>query len=140
MAIEVWVDSEEMDYYESFYNELLKALSSNSKRNSNADSQNNPSHANSQNQSGSGDSGLSSGDYSINSNGVLSGSSGSAGVSASSSAGPSPSSSVPESASAKTLSIDDETFRVIGVGGLVILIILVIGLYYREDIIEMMKE
>ena len=134
------VDSEEMEYYESFYNELLKALSSNSKSNSNADSQNSPSHANSQNQSGSGDSGLSSGDYSINSNDVLSGSSGSAGVSASSSAGPSPSSDVPESASAKTLSIDDETFRVIGVGGLVLLIILVIGLYYREDIMEMMKE
>ena len=134
------VDSEEMDYYESFYNELLKALSSNSKSNSNADSQNSPSHANSQNQSGSGDSGLSSGDYLINSNGVLSGSSGSAGVSASSSAGPTPSSNVPESASAKTLSIDDETFRVIGVGGLVLLIILVIGLYYREDIMEMMKE
>ena len=134
------VDSEEMEYYESFYNELLKALSSNSKSNSNADSQNSPSHANSQNQSGSGDSGLSSGDYSINSNGVLSGSSGSAGVSPSSSAGPTPSSNVPESASAKTLSIDDETFRVIGVGGLVLLIILVIGLYYREDIMEMMKE
>ena len=134
------VDSEEMDYYEQLYNELLKSLSSNSQSSSNSDSQTNPSHGNPQNQSGSGDSGSSSGDYSINSNGVLSGSSGSAGVSAASSAGPTPSSNVPESASAKTLSIDDETFRVIGVGGLVLLIILVIGLYYREDIMEMMKE
>lgn len=134
------VDSEEMEYYEQLYKELLKSLSSNSQSSSNSDSQSNPSHGNPQNQSGSGDSGSSSGDYSINSNGVLSGSSGSAGVSASSSAGPSPSSDVPESASAKTLSIDDETFRVIGVGGLVLLIILVIGLYYREDIMEMMKE
>jgi parallel beta-helix repeat protein len=134
------VDSEEMDYYEQLYKELLKSLSSNSQSSSNSDSQSNPSQGNPQNQSGSGDSGSSSGDYSINSNGVLSGSSGSAGVSASSSAGPAPSSDVPESASAKTLSIDDETFRVIGVGGLVLLIILVIGLYYREDIMEMMKE
>jgi hypothetical protein len=38
------------------------------------------------------------------------------------------------------LSVDEETFRVVGVAGLVLLIILVIGLYYREDILEMMKE
>ena len=46
---------------------------------------------------------------------------------------------VEESASAKTLSVDDETFRVLGTGGLVLLIIFVIGLYYREDIKDMME-
>ena len=74
----------------------------------------------------------------------MSGSSGTAGASVSSAsssgASPSQSSNVGESASAKTLSVDDETFRVIGTGGLVLLIMLVIGLYYREDIKDMMEE
>lgn len=157
------VDQEEMSYYEGFYNELLEAImgsvnsetnqSSNSSQTNHENSSgsssdlNSSSNSGSSSGSGSGDSGVSSGSNSINSNGVLSGSAGSAGtarasVSSASSAGASPSqsSSVEESASAKTLSVDEETFRVIGVGGLVLLIILVIGLYYREDIKDMMEE
>lgn len=92
--------------------------------------------------SGSGDSGLTNGSSSISSSSnPLSAASSSAGASSSASSGSSPSSSEPaDSASVKTLSVDEETFRVVGVGGLVFLIILVIGLYYREDIQEMMKD
>lgn len=148
------VDSEDMDYYEQFYKELLNALmesefnnSSNDDSMSDSNGENDPSQNTYQNESGSsyhsgagsGDSGVSSGSYSVNSNGVMSGSSGSASASASPSAAASPSSNVPESASVKTLSVDEETFRVVGVSGLVLLIILVIGLYYREDIKDMME-
>lgn len=144
------IDSDEMSYYEDFYNELLSSLMGSADSNTNQNS--NSSHRNSENSSGSssssgsgsGDSGVSSGSNSINSNGVLSGSSGTAGASVSSAsssgASPSQSSNVGESASAKTLSVDEETFRVIGTGGLVLLIMLVIGLYYREDIKDMMEE
>ena len=148
------VDSEDMDYYEQFYKELLNALmesefnnSSNDDSMSDSNGENDPSQNTYQNESGSsyhsgagsGDSGVSSGSYSVNSNGVMSGSSGSASASASPSAAASPSYNVPESASVKTLSVDEETFRVVGVSGLVLLIILVIGLYYREDIKDMME-
>ena len=80
----------------------------------------------------------------VGDNGLLSGSSGSAGASPSSASSASATSgqsgaAAPESVTAKTLSVDEETFRVIGVGGLVLLIILVIGLYYREDIKDMME-
>lgn len=140
------IDPEEMSFYEDFYNELLKSIMSSANSNANQNS----SHNNYENQSGSssnsgwgsGDSGISSGSNSINSDGLSSGSSGSAGASVSSasdSPSASESSSSPESASAKTLSVDEETFRVIGVGGLVLLIILVIALYYREDIKDMME-
>jgi hypothetical protein len=73
---------------------------------------------------------------------MSSGSSGSAGSSLSSASdgsSPSDSSSFAQSAAAKTLFVDEESFKVIGVGGLVLLIILVIGLYYREDIKYMME-
>ena len=152
------IDADQMNYYEQFYNELLNAIMEADSNNSSSDDSesgsnwdNNPSQNNYQNESGSsyhsgtgsGDSGVSSGSYSVNSNGLMSGSSGSASASASpSSSGStaSPSSNVLESASVKTLSVDEETFRVVGVGGLVLLIILVIGLYYREDIKDMMEK
>ena len=154
------IDADKMNYYEQFYNELLNAIMdadfNNNSNDDSANSNNNddwqdPNQNTYQNESGSshhsgtgsGDSGVSSGSYSVNSNGLMSGSSGSASTSASpSSAGsaPSPSYNVLESASVKTLSVDDETFRVVGVGGLVLLIILVIGLYYREDIKDMIEE
>jgi hypothetical protein len=53
---------------------------------------------------------------------------------------PSSPTSPEDAVSMKTLSVNEEAFRVIGVGGLVLLIILVIGLYYREDIREMVRE
>lgn len=145
------IDSEEMAYYEEFYKSLLSPImesaNSNTDQNSNHSNYENESRSSSNSSSGSssgsGDSGVSSGSNSINSNGVFSGSSGSVSASvssASASSSPSQGSNAPESAAAKTLSVDDETFRIIGVGGLVLLIILVIGLYYREDIMEMMKE
>ncbi len=150
----VELDSDNMNYYEQFYKELLNAIMDSESNNSlNDDSmsssngENDPRQNTYQNESGSsyhsgtgsGDSGVSSGSYSVNSNGVMSGSSGSASASASPSAAASPSSNVPESASVKTLSVDEETFRVVGVSGLILLIILVIGLYYREDIKDMME-
>ena len=154
--------SGQMDYYEQFYNELLKSImgnidshevpvedTSNSEVNRDYNPINNNNHENqssssSRNGRGSGDSGVSTGSNSINSNGLLSGSSGSAGASPSSASSASATSgqsgaAAPESVTAKTLSVDEETFRVIGVGGLVLLIILVIGLYYREDIKDMME-
>ena len=149
------VDSRDMDYYEQFYNDLMKSIMEAVESNDISDDDNSKDYNSSNNNydnhsssysnrgSGSGDSGVSTGSNSINSDGTLSDSSSSTGASPSSasSAVASPSqSAVPESASAKTLSIDDETFRVIGVGGLVLLIILVIGLYYREDIKDMMEE
>ncbi len=151
------INSQDMDYYESVYKDLLDSImdsidSKDDSRNSSNNDQNYDSGHNTYNNSGSsqnsgtgtGDSGVSAGSNSINSNGVLSGSSGSSDASidsaSPSSASPSPSSNVPESTSVKTLSVDEETFRVIGVGGLVLLIILVIGLYYREDIKDMMNE
>ena len=102
------------------------------------------SQSNSGSGTGTGDSGISSGSASVSSGDSSAGSSGSSAPSSSASAGGSssaaPASSAQPSATAKTLSVDDETFRVAGVGGLVALIILVIGLYYREDIQEMMKD
>ena len=90
---------------------------------------------------GSGDSGLHNGSSSISSTSSSLGSTSSAGAS---SAGASSSSSAPsapaDSPTIKSLSVDEETFRVVGVTGLVLLILLVIGLYYREDIHEMMKD
>ncbi len=135
------VDSFEMDYYEDFYNQLLNSIMGTAKSNDNRDDDyENESGSSSSSGSGSGDSGVSSGANSINSNGLMSGSSGASISSASASSSPSQSSSAPESTSAKTLSVDEETFRVLGVGGLVFLFILVIGLYYREDIKDMMEE
>ena len=134
------VDSEDMEYYEDFYKELLKSIMDSTNSNSNQTSSENGSGSSSSS-SGSGDSGASSGSNSINSNGILSGSAGASSAVSSASASPSPSqnSNVPESATTKTLSVDEETFRVIGAGGLILLIILVIGAYYREDIKRMMK-
>ncbi|WP_297982575.1 NosD domain-containing protein [uncultured Methanobrevibacter sp.] len=60
------------------------------------------------------------------------------GVSSSGDSG-SDSASNPDNTAVKTLSVDEETFRVAGVSGLLVLILLVIGLYYREDIQKMMK-
>lgn len=139
------IDSDEMSYYEEIFNQLAGIASQEDDFDDSddySDEYNNESGSGSG--SGSGDSGLSNGANSINANGVLSGSSGLAGSpSAASSPSASPSSSpssAEDAASIKTLSVDEETFRVVGVAGLVLLIILVIGLYYREDILEMMKE
>ena len=139
------IDSDEMSYYEEIFNQLAGIASQEDDFDDSddySDEYNNESGSGSG--SGSGDSGLSNGANSINANGVLSGSSGFAGSpSAASSPSASPSSSpssAEDAASIKTLSVDEETFRVVGVAGLVLLIILVIGLYYREDILEMMKE
>lgn len=129
------------------FNELIKEYLENSDSNKNQsstvernqqNSQNpsNSSSTNSSSSSGSGDSGVSEMSSSVNAIGSYA--SGSASSSPYSSASSSSSSS--SSATAKTLSVDDETFRVIGVGGLVFLIILVIGLYYREDIKDMIEE
>ena len=134
-----------MSYYEEIFNQLAGIASQEDDFDDSddySDEYNNESGSGSG--SGSGDSGLSNGANSINANGVLSGSSGLAGSpSAASSPSASPSSSpssAEDAASIKSLSVDEETFRVVGVAGLVLLIILVIGLYYREDILEMMKE
>ena len=101
-------------------------------------------YRNSNSNSGSGDSGLSNGSSSISSSSSSLGSTSAAGSSAGGSSVGASSASAPsspeDSATAKTLSVDDETFRVVGVTGLVFLIILVIGLYYRDDVLEMMKE
>lgn len=48
-----------------------------------------------------------------------------------------PQESVSEDSVAKQLSVDEENFKVAGVGGLILLIVLVIGMYYREDFFEM---
>lgn len=139
------IDSDEMSYYEEIFNQLAGIASQDDDFDDSddySDEYNNESGSGSG--SGSGDSGLSNGANSIKANGVLSGSSGLAGSpSAASSPSASPSSSpssAEDAASIKSLSVDEETFRVVGVAGLVLLIILVIGLYYREDILEMMKE
>ena len=139
------IDSDEMSYYEEIFNQLAGIAPQGDDFDGSddySDEYNNESGSGSG--SGSGDSGLSNGANSINANGVLSGSSGLAGspsVASSPSASPSSSpSSAEDAASIKTLSVDEETFRVVGVAGLVLLIILVIGLYYREDILEMMEE
>ena len=143
------IDSDEMSYYEEIFNQLAGIAPQGDDFDDSddySDEYNNESGSGSG--SGSGDSGLSNGANSINANGLLSGSSGIAGYSsalssqsASQSVSPSSSpSSAEDAASIKTLSVDEETFRVVGVAGLVLLIILVIGLYYREDILEMMKE
>ena len=143
------IDSDEMSYYEEIFNQLAGIAPQGDDFDGSddySDEYNNESGSGSG--SGSGDSGLSNGANSINANGLLSGSSGIAGYSsalssqsASQSVSPSSSpSSAEDAASIKTLSVDEETFRVVGVAGLVLLIILVIGLYYREDILEMMKE
>ena len=133
------IGSDEMSYYEELFNQLAGIAS---KDDDFDDSDDYSDEYN--NESGSGDSGVSNGANSINANGVLSGSSGLAGSpSATSSPSASPSSSpssAEDASSIKSLSVDEETFRVVGVAGLVLLIILVIGLYYREDILEMMKE
>ena len=86
-----------------------------------------------------GDLGISESSSSVNMNQLSSGASDGSAGSPSTSA-PSSQSPASESATVKSLSVDDETFRVVGVGGLLLLIILVIGLYYREDIQEMMKD
>ena len=147
------IDAEEMSYYEEIFNQLAGIITEDADADDfdddfDADDYNNESGSSSLHSgSGSGDSGLSQGSNSVSMNGDLSGSSGTAGASAAASPASSPSasassspSSAEDAASMKTLSVDDETFRVIGVGGLVLLIIFVIGLYYREDIMEMVKE
>lgn len=129
------------------FNELIKEYLENSDSKNNQSSTEEKNHQNSQNpsnssstnsssSSGSGDSGVSELSSSVN----AIGSSASSSASSSPSSNAASSSSAPSSATAKTLSVDDETFRVIGVGGLVFLIILVIGLYYREDIKDMIEE
>ena len=151
------ISSDEMSYYEEIFNQLAGIIPKDvdiddSDEDSEADEYNNESGS-SKSGSGSGDSGLSKGSNSISMNGGLAGSSGAASdaavsgsPSSSHSSSPSdtsssgPSASVEDASSIKTLSVDDETFRVVGVGGLLLLIILVIGLYYREDILEMIKE
>lgn len=65
--------------------------------------------------------------------------------SGSASAGNSPttgasSSSASSGATAKSLTVDDEFFRVAGVGGLLVLIILVVCVYYSKDIKAMLKK
>ena len=125
------------------FNELIKEYLENylSKKNQsstvekNQQNSQNPRNSSSTNSSSSsGDSGVSEMSSSVNAIGSSSSSSDSSSPSSNAA------SSSPSSASAKTLSVDDETFRVIGVGGLVFLIILVIGLYYREDIKDMIEE
>ena len=151
------ISSDEMSYYEEIFNQLAGIIPKDvdiddSDEDSEADEYNNESGS-SKSGSGSGDSGLSKGSNSISMNGGLAGNSGAASdvamsgtPSSSPSSSPSatsssgPSASVEDASSIKTLSVDDETFRVVGVGGLLLLIILVIGLYYREDILEMIKE
>jgi hypothetical protein len=136
------IDADEMSYYEEIFNQLAGIVSQGDADDFDEGEYDNESGSSSSGR-GSGDSGISSGSSSVSMNGDLSGSSGTASASVSgapsTSAASSPTS--PEDAvSMKTLSVDDETFRVIGVGGLVLLIILVIGLYYREDIREMVRE
>lgn len=151
------IDAEEMSYYEEIFNQLAGIITEDADADDfdddfnpedyNNESGSSSSHSHSGSGSGTGDSGLSQGSNSVSMNGDLSGSSGTAGSAGSASPASSPSagassspSGAEDAASMKTLSVDDETFRVIGVGGLVLLIIFVIGLYYREDIMEMVKE
>ena len=127
-------------YYYSQYQQLLGISHNDADDDFEEEEYSNSSGSSRNSGSGSGDSGSSDGVGSISSS---SSSASSAGASPSSSAAASSSSASPSSessASAKSLSIDDETFRVVGVGGLVFLIILVIGLYYREDIKDMMED
>jgi hypothetical protein len=136
------IDADEMSYYEEIFNQLAGIVSQGDADDFDEGEYDNESGSSSSGR-GSGDSGISSGSSSVSMNGDSFGSSGTASASVSgapsTSAASSPTS--PEDAvSMKTLSVDDETFRVIGVGGLVLLIILVIGLYYREDIREMVRE
>lgn len=145
------VSSDDFEYYKNIYDELVKALNrspddvnkNNNANNTQRTTKDNGTESSSGSGNGGGDSGISDGSSSLNSNSQSAASSGSSDVSASS-ASPSASSALqaeaPESAAAKSLLVDEETFRVAGVGGLVFLIICVIGLYYREDILEMLKE
>ena len=147
------ITEEEMSFYEQLYNKLLNPnYQSNSSDSEDEDEDYDSEYTNesgsSRSHSGSGDSGVSTGANSIRIGGDLSGSSGGGSSSSASSAGSSAvgadsgqaSGSSGDGTTMKSLSVDDETFRVLGVGGLVFLIIFVIGLYYREDIIEMIKE
>ena len=134
---------ESLDFYKKIYEDLIKSADeTQSSQNNNGDSQrkvNNGTGSGGYN-NGGGDSGISDGSSSVSSSGSSAGSSGSSSVSPSSPSSASPSNKPVESATAKSLSLDEETFRVAGVGGLVFLIICVIGLYYREDIYDMIKE
>ena len=140
------VNSDDMRYYKDYYQQLIDALMGN--QDSDDDSQDDEQNAKYENGTGSaysngnggGDSGISDGSSSVSSSGNSAGSSGSSSVSPSSASAGGASPSASESVTAKSLSLDEETFRVAGVGGLVFLIICVIGLYYREDIMDMIKE
>ena len=140
------VNSDDMRYYKDYYQQMIDALMGN--QDSDDDSQDDEQNAKYENGTGSaysngnggGDSGISDGSSSVSSSGNSAGSSGSSSVSPSSASAGGASPSASESVTAKSLSLDEETFRVAGVGGLVFLIICVIGLYYREDIMDMIKE
>lgn len=142
------LSSSEMEYYKKIYDDLIKSMVEET-NNDNQDikkvEDKNGTGSTPSGGNGGGDSGISDGRSSLSSNGDSSpASAGAANVaasSASSSAGPSAAQAdTPESSTVKSLSLDEETFRVAGVGGLVFLIICVIGLYYREDIMDMIKE
>ena len=136
------VSLEEISPYVQEYLDSLKVP-----ENSQDDDYDNPSYENStyyhssNSGSGSGDSGYANGSSSISSSSnPLSSSTSSAGASPRSASSSNSPAEPADSATVKSLSVDEETFRVVGVGGLVFLILLVIGLYYREDIQEMMKD
>ena len=137
---------ESLDFYKKYYEDLIKSMQEDQssqnyeKENIPKVHDNNGTGSGAYNNNGGGDSGISDGSSSVSSTGSSAGSSGSSSVSPSSPSGASPSNQPAESATAKSLSLDEETFRVAGVGGLVFLIICVIGLYYREDIYDMIKE
>lgn len=140
------VNSDDMNYYKDYYQKLIDDLMGN--QDSNDDTQDDEQNTKYENGTGSayktgnggGDSGISDGSSSVSSSGNSAGSSGSSSVSPSSALAGGASPSASESLTAKSLSLDEETFRVAGVGGLLFLIICVIGLYYREDIMDMIKE
>ena len=142
------LSSSEMEYYKKIYDDLIKSMveeTNNDNQDMKKVEDKNGTGSTPNGGNGGGDSGISDGRSSVSSSGDSSpASAGTANVAASSasaSAGPSAAQAdTPESSTVKSLSLDEETFRVAGVGGLVFLIICVIGLYYREDIMDMIKE
>jgi len=138
-------DDDDLDIYQKLYEASKQAKNSNS---SNTNSQNSGSSTNGSSSSSHGATASSTSSSSASLGTPSSSSESSSSSSSESSSGESvdsssttpTSSAEEEGTSLKTLNVDEESFRIIGVGGLLLLIILVISLYYREDIQEMMKE
>ncbi len=149
-------DLKPFEYLGMPWSEIMEKLNNNcSNGNSNGSNSGNNNGNSNGNTNGNGNGGSNSGDngngttggfngdngngISTSSSNSLSSSSSSSGTGVSSASGAA-SSNPSDSTILKSLELDEETFRVAGVGGLLLLIILVIGLYYREDIEEMLKE